>query len=69
MVIARREIFDRYCTWIFDILETLRRETEAAEGERQDRYLAYAGELLTAFYFWQHRTEWRLAFTDYRLLS
>lgn len=67
MVIAKREIFSAYCQWLFSILETA--EAEYCGSVRNDRYLAYMGEMLTGMYFARYHDKYRLAFCEYELLN
>ncbi|MBQ7496422.1 MAG: DUF4422 domain-containing protein [Selenomonas sp.] len=69
MVIARREIYLDYCSFMFKILQGMQ-EYYAGEGVlRPDRYLGYVGELLTTVYFACHRGKYRTAYIDYKLLK
>lgn len=69
MVIARREIYLKYCEFMFTVLKGMQ-EKYAAEGtDRSDRYLGYVGELLTTVYFAYHGEMWRTSYMDYQLLK
>ncbi|MEH2930987.1 DUF4422 domain-containing protein [Candidatus Ventrimonas sp. KK005] len=70
MVIARSEIYDDYCTWIFPVLFRMIELDEACGyGYENDRHVAYAAEVLTSFYFSDHKDEYCIAVTDYRFCS
>ena len=69
MVIARREIYLRYCEFMFGILLDMQAYYREQKIERQKRYLGNVGEMLTAVYFAYHRDKWRTEFVDYRLLE
>ncbi len=69
MVIARNEIYDDYCAWLFPILFRMQEmDDETGYGHETDRHIAYAAELLTSYYFVKNRDRYSIAVTDYRLL-
>ena len=51
MLIAKRKVFDDYCAWIFPILKRIEALSDVENGKRNDRYIGYIGEILTALYF------------------
>ncbi|QDR81956.1 DUF4422 domain-containing protein [Sporomusa termitida] len=55
MLIARSEVFDQYCNWLFPLLEAIEQHYTAMSTLREDRYIGYIGELLTALYFLYNR--------------
>lgn len=65
LVIARKEIYEDYASWMFGILETM------GLGKRDfpPRSLGYIGELLTTLYFAYHYREYRVRIVDYVLLG
>lgn len=67
MVIARNDIYDSYCEWVFRILFRMSEiELETGYGHTDDRHIAYAAELLTSFYFIKNRNKYRITVTDYQ---
>lgn len=49
MIIARKEVLNEYCAFLFPVLE---RVEELTDGEkRKDRYIGYIGEYLCTVYF------------------
>ncbi len=67
MVIARNDIYDSYCEWIFSILfRMLEIEQSMDYGHENNRHIAYAAELLTSFYFANNRNKYRIAVTEYQ---
>lgn len=69
MVIAKAEVFDQYCEWIFPILfelESFYRERGITRG---DRYVAYSAEMLTSLFFVHNKNNLNIAVTDYRFLK
>jgi hypothetical protein len=69
MVIARREIYLRYCSFMFGVLQDMQAYYEERNISRQKRYLGNVGEMLTALYFAYHKDKWRTDFIDYKLLE
>ena len=51
MLIAKRAVFDKYCEWMFPILKRIEELSDIKNGKRNDRYIGYIGEILTALYF------------------
>ena len=67
MVIARSEIYDAYCEWIFPILfRMLEIDIETGRGHKKDRHIAYAAELLTSYFFVKDREKYNMAVVDYQ---
>ena len=53
MLIARNDIFRKYCEWMFPILF----EFEERIGKKDNRYIGYFGEVLTSAFFIINRTK------------
>lgn len=69
MVVARNEIYDSYCAWIFPVLFRMAEiDVENRYGNAEDRHIAYAAELLTSYYFVKSKEKYCIAVTDYQLL-
>lgn len=51
MLIAKENVFDSYCGWLFSVLERAEIYCRPGGAERGDRYAGYLGELLTTLYF------------------
>lgn len=51
MVIAKEDVFNEYCGWMFKILERAETYCRSGHSLRHDRYAGYLGELLTSLYF------------------
>lgn len=70
MVIARCDIYDTYCEWIFPILfKMLEIDMHSGYGHYEDRHIAYAAELLTSYYFVKHRHDYCIVVTDYKFYA
>lgn len=70
MVVARNDIYNNYCEWIFPILfRTLEKDAEVCYKHMNDRHIAYAAELLTSYYFVKNKDKYKIAVTDYKFYS
>lgn len=56
ILVARKEIFDSYCEWLFPLLFKIGENTVPPESERQDRYMGYIGETLCTLYFMKNNS-------------
>ncbi len=61
MLIARREVFDDYCRWMFPILKETTTQCEKRKAERLPRYIGRIGEVLTSLYFMRNVKNWEIA--------
>lgn len=57
MLIAKREVYDHYCEWMFPLLFEVERKMEERGKDRRDRYIGYMGEVLTSLYFMKNSNE------------
>lgn len=63
MLIAKAEIFDDYCDFLFHVLARAE-ELAAPKGkERADRFAGYMGENLTTIYFLKNRDRLKIVYT------
>jgi len=53
--IAKAQVFERYCEWLFPILGRVEELSEPEGNRRSDRYIGYLGENLMTLYFMYHR--------------
>lgn len=60
MLIARKEVFDKYCSWLFPLLEEIRNRCERKKHERMPRYIGRIGEVLTSVYFMRNEGRWKI---------
>ena len=51
MFITRREIFNNYCVWLFDILDYCEKKIENKNDNYQRRYAGFLAERLLTIYF------------------
>ena len=61
MLVARREVFDAYCTWLFDVLFQLADRIAQRSGEVKPRMYAHLSERLLNVYF-RHNAQLGCAF-------
>lgn len=54
LVVAKRKIFDDYCTWFFEITEYMENMGDEVTDIRDTRALSYVAEVLTNLYFMYH---------------
>ena len=60
MLIARREVFDDYCSFLFPVLARTEELADPKGWEREDRFAGYLGENLTTLYFMANRDRWKI---------
>lgn len=68
MLIARAEVFDDYCDFLFSVLERAEALTTPKGWERADRFAGYMGENLTTIYFLKNRDKLKILHTGKRWL-
>lgn len=64
ILVARKEVFDDYCDWIFTRLKEIEHRCEKDKKERMPRYIGRIGEILTSLYFMRNEKEWRIAHAE-----
>jgi len=60
VLIARKEVFDDYCSWLFPLLEEIARRCEKEKRDRKPRYIGRVGEVLTSVYFMRNKKRLRI---------
>ena len=60
MLIARKEIFDDYCKFLFTVLERTEELVTPRGWERADRFAGYLGENLTTIYFRKNKDKLKI---------
>lgn len=68
IVIARAQVLDDYCSWLFPILERAEELSNPKGWERADRYIGYLGENLLTLYFMYHQHDLKIAHTGCKML-
>lgn len=64
MLIARKEVFDDYCGWIFPLLGEIAHRCEREKRDRMPRYIGRIGEILTSLYFMGNERKWKIAHAE-----
>ena len=64
MFIAKKEIFDQYCKWLFSILDFCREYCAPKQDPYQNRYLGFLGERLLTVYMLHNYDEYKIAIAD-----
>ncbi len=64
MLIARREVFNDYCGWIFPLLIEIADRCEKEDRKRLPRYVGRIGEVLTSLYFMMNKRKWQIAHAE-----
>lgn len=60
MFIARQEIFDDYCEWLFPILTYCEKYCGKKKDRYQNRYAGFLAERLLSIYFMHHEGEYKI---------
>lgn len=63
ILIAKTEVLEKYCEWLFPILERVEMLSVPKGNERADRYIGYIGENLLTLYFLFHKKDLNIACT------
>lgn len=64
MFIARKEIFDVYCEWLFPILDYCEKKCGIKEDVYQRRYIGFLAERLLTIYFMHHESEYKIVYAN-----
>lgn len=60
MLIARREVYEDYCGWMFPLLFEMEKRCVKLNIERLPRYIGRMGEVLTSIYFLLNEKKWKI---------
>ena len=69
MFIMKWEIFDKYCEWLFPILEKCEQLIGDYEDVYQNRYIGFLAERLMTAYIFKHRNDLKIMFCDKHFLE
>ena len=64
MLIAKKEVFEDYCAWMFSLLAEIAKRCEAVSRERLPRYIGRIGEVLTSVYFMINEKNWKIVHAE-----
>ena len=60
MLIAKEDIFNNYCEWLFPILDYCNRKCGIKEDGYQNRYIGFMAERLLSIYFLHHEEDYKI---------
>lgn len=69
MFIARKEILDDYCEWLFPILSYCEKKCGWKEDNYQNRYIGFLAERLMSVYFLYHDSQYKIAHAEKHFLT
>lgn len=69
VVLAKKDVLERYCSWLFPVLERVEELSEPKGAERADRYVGYVGETLLTLYFMYQKDKLNIKHTGCRFLT
>lgn len=69
MLVAKKKVFQDYCSWLFPILERTEELSEPKGSERSDRYIGYLGENLMTLYVLYHHRDLNIVYTSRWMLT
>ena len=64
MLIAKKDVFDRMCAWMFPILFTVTEKNGTFADRYQNRYPGFLSERLMSLYFEMHKTDLKMVYAD-----
>lgn len=64
MFIARKEILNAYCEWLFPILAYCENKCGEKEDAYQNRYIGFLAERLLTIYFMHHESKYKIAYAN-----
>lgn len=68
MLIAKRDVLDKYCTWLFSILEMIEKMSYERNIIMSMRYAGYLGEILETIYFQYYKKNYKVMYTGVDIL-
>lgn len=69
MVLAKKNVLEKYCSWLFPVLERVEEISNPRGSERADRYVGYIGETLSTLYFMHQKDKLNIMHTGCRFLT
>jgi len=69
MTCTRREVFEDYCRWFFEITEHMETKAEQVPEIKNTRALSYVAEVLTNLYFMDNDKEWNILHVEKRIYT
>lgn len=68
IVVAKKQVLEEYCEWLFPILERTEELSEPKGSARADRYIGYLGENLATIYFMKNKNRLNIVHTACKFL-
>lgn len=69
MLIARREVLDRLCRWLFPVIDAVADNGGEKEDSYMNRYPGFISERLITYYFERHREKYRVVYANKNFLG
>ncbi len=69
MLIARKEIFDEMCSWLFPILFTIKERCGIIDDKYQNRYPGFLAERLITLFFHFNESRYNIVYADKAFLG
>lgn len=69
MFIARKEILDKYCEWLFPILFECEKRCRPRDDKYQERYIGFLAERLMSIFFIHNWNRWKIVHAKKNFLS
>ncbi len=69
MMIARKEILNAYCEWLFPVLECCERRCGKKDNAYQNRYVGFLAERLMTVYFVHHENQFKIVYAEKTFLN
>ncbi len=69
MLIARREVLDELCSWLFPILLDVADEIGQLSDTYQNRYAGFLSERMITFFFYHYADKYRVLYADKTFLG
>lgn len=69
MIIARKEILDTYCEWLFPILNLCKANCNKKSDRYQSRFIGFLAERLLTIYFVHNSSKWKIVYVRKNFLQ
>lgn len=69
MLIAKKEVYDRMCEWMFPVLFEVAGMNGSFSDRYQNRYPGFLSERLISFFFELHEDEYKIVYADKNFLN
>lgn len=69
MLIARRDVLDKLCTWLFPILDAVVKNGGIKEDDYMNRYPGFIAERLITYFFEGRKVGYRVAYANKNFLN